>query len=147
MGQVRAQAGSVLVSVVGTGCALCRLGGGAGSGANVTDVQSAGAGGMRAYDDEPGASRPLPLSPASLAPVRQCLDKITAASTTPELDPQDLRAALIDLLEKVEPNPSIDATVDNLSQAASAYLEEVERAARYADQGRGSRSRKKTRQA
>jgi hypothetical protein len=77
MGQVRAQAGSVLVSVVGTGCALCRLGGGAGPGANVTDVQSAGAGGMRAYDDEPGASRPLPLSPASLAPVRQCLDKIT----------------------------------------------------------------------
>ena len=84
---------------------------------------------MRAYDDEPGASRPLPLSPASLAPVRQCLDKITAASTTPELDLRDLRAALIDLRDKVEPNPSIDATVDNLSQAASAYLEQVERAA------------------
>jgi len=50
---------------------------------------------MRAYDDEPGASRPLPLSPASLAPVRQCLDKITAASMTPELDLRDLRAALI----------------------------------------------------
>ena len=69
---------------------------------------------------------PQPLSPASFAPVRQCLDKITAASTDP---------GLIDLLDKVEPDAATDAAVDNLSEAASAYLEEVERAAQAASGG------------
>ena len=78
---------------------------------------------------------PQPLSPASFAPVRQCLDKITAASTDPGRDLRDLRAVLIDLLDKVEPDAATDAAVDNLSEAASAYLEEVERAAQAASGG------------
>src|SRR5215207_8986867 len=58
--------------------------------------------------------------------VRQWLDKITAASTNPDLDLRNLRAVLTHLLEK---DPTIDAAVDNLADAASAYLKEVELAA------------------
>jgi hypothetical protein len=36
---------------------------------------------------------------------------------------------LIDLFDQVEPDGAIDAAVGNLSEVASAYLEEVERAA------------------
>ena len=61
--------------------------------------------------------------------VRQWLDKIAAASTNPDLDLRNLRAVLTHLLEIVEQDPTIDAAVDNLADAASAYLKEVELAA------------------
>jgi hypothetical protein len=70
-----------------------------------------------------------PALEAPLAVTRQWLDKITVASTNPELDLRNLRAVLINLLEIIEPDPGIDEAVDRLSEAASAYLEEVERAA------------------
>ena len=50
-------------------------------------------------------------------------------STNPDLDLRNLRAVLINLLEIVEHDPAIDEAVDRLSEAASAYLEEVDRAA------------------
>ena len=73
-----------------------------------------------------------PVSPppeAKLSEVRQWLDRLTAASLNPGLDLRNLRAVLMDLLDSVEHDPSIDAAVDALSEAAGAYLEEVERAA------------------
>jgi hypothetical protein len=70
-----------------------------------------------------------PLSQATVSEVRQRLDKITAASLNPSLDLRNLRAVLIDLLDSVEHDPAIDAAVDELSEAAGLYLEEVERAA------------------
>ena len=73
-----------------------------------------------------------PVSPpleAKLSEVRLCLDRLTAASLNPGLDLRNLRAVLMDLLDSVEHDPSIDAAVDALSEAAGAYLEEVERAA------------------
>jgi hypothetical protein len=66
---------------------------------------------------------------ALLAVIRQWLDKITAASTNPELDLRNLRAVLINLKGIIEPDPGIEEAVDRLSEAASAYLEEVVRAA------------------
>src|SRR5829696_129745 len=66
---------------------------------------------------------PPPLE-TSFAVVREWLDKITAASTNPDLDLRNLRAVLIHLLEIVEQDPTIDAAVDNLADAASAYLKE-----------------------
>ena len=66
---------------------------------------------------------------ALLAVIRQWLDMITAASTNPELDLRNLRAVLINLKGIIEPDPGIDEALDRLSDAASAYLEEVERAA------------------
>ena len=75
-------------------------------------------------------SEQLPSSlESSLAVVRQWLDKITAASTNPDLDLRNLRAVLIHLLEIVEQDSAIDAAVDSLADAASAYLKEVELAA------------------
>ena len=71
---------------------------------------------------------PPPLE-TSLAVVREWLDKIAAASTNPDLDLRNLRAVLTHLLEIVEQDPTIDAAVDNLADAASAYLKEVELAA------------------
>ena len=71
---------------------------------------------------------PPPLE-SSLAVVREWLDKITAASTNPDLDLRNLRAVLTYLLEVVEQDPTVDAAVDNLADAASAYLKEVELAA------------------
>jgi hypothetical protein len=71
----------------------------------------------------PAAARNL------LAVVREWLDKITAASTNPDLNLRNLRAVLTHLLEIVEQDPTIDAAVDNLADAASAYLKEVELAA------------------
>ena len=76
------------------------------------------------------------LSPAlghRLEVVGQWLDNITAASTNATLDLRNLRAVLIDLLEVVERDPTIDTAVDRLSKAAAACLEEVERDA---DRGR-----------
>ena len=73
-----------------------------------------------------------PVSPpieATVSEVRQRLDKITAASLNPSLDLRNLRAVLIDLLDSVEHDPAIDEAVDELSEAAGLYLEEVERAA------------------
>ena len=75
---------------------------------------------------------PPPLE-SSLAVVREWLDKITAASTNPELDLRNLRAVLTHLPEIVEQDPTIDAAVDNLADAASAYLKEVELAAGHRD--------------
>src|SRR5829696_7497678 len=72
---------------------------------------------------------PPPLE-GSLAVVREWLDKITAASTNPDLDLRNLRAVLTHLLEIVEQDPTIDAAVDNLADAAPYYLKEVERAPR-----------------
>src|SRR5215207_4505028 len=66
---------------------------------------------------------------ALLAVIRQWLDKITAALTNPELDLRNLRAVLINLKGIIEPDPGIEEAVDRLSEAASAYLEEVVRAA------------------
>jgi hypothetical protein len=77
------------------------------------------------------ASEPR-LSPAletPLAVARQWLDKITAASTNPTLDLRNLRAVLINLLDIIERDAAIDEAVDRVSEAAAAYLEEVERAA------------------
>jgi hypothetical protein len=71
---------------------------------------------------------PPPLE-TSLAVVREWLDKTTVASTNPDLDLRNLRAVLIHLLEIVEHDPTIDAATDNLADAASAYLKEVELAA------------------
>jgi len=66
-------------------------------------------------------SEQLPSSlESSLAVVRQWLDKITAASTNPDLDLRNLRAVLIHLLEIVEQDSAIDAAVDSLADAASA---------------------------
>jgi hypothetical protein len=70
-----------------------------------------------------------PQLEACVTVVRQWLDKITAASTNPDLDLRNLRAVLTHLLEIVEQDPTIDAAVDNLADAASAYLKEVELAA------------------
>jgi hypothetical protein len=70
-----------------------------------------------------------PALEAALSEVRQCLDKITAASLNPRLDLRNLRAVLIDLLDSVENDPAIDVAVDELSEAAALYLEEVPRAA------------------
>ena len=47
---------------------------------------------------------PPPLE-TSLAVVREWLDKITAASTNPDLDLRNLRAVLTHLLEIVEQDP------------------------------------------
>ena len=66
---------------------------------------------------------------AKLSEVRQCLDRLTAASWNPGLDLRNLRAVLMDLLDSVEHDAAIDAVVDELTEAAAAYLEEVERAA------------------
>ena len=71
---------------------------------------------------------PPPIE-TSLAVIREWLDKITAASTTPDLDLRNLRAVLTHLLEIVEQEPAIDAAAVNLADAASAYLKEVELAA------------------
>ena len=71
---------------------------------------------------------PPPLE-TSLSVVREWLDKITAASTNPDLDLRNLRAVLIHLLDIVEQDPTIDAAVDTVADAASAYLKEVELAA------------------
>jgi hypothetical protein len=70
-----------------------------------------------------------PALEATLFKVRQCLDSITGSSMNPSLDLRDLRAVLVDLLDSVEPDSAIDAVVDELSETAAAYLEEVERAA------------------
>src|SRR5215216_3311648 len=51
------------------------------------------------------------------------------ASTNPDVDLRNLRAVLTHLLEIVEQDPTIEAAVDNLADAASAYLKEVELAA------------------
>jgi hypothetical protein len=76
---------------------------------------------------------PPPLESA-LAVVREWFDKITAASTNPDLDLRNLRAVLSHLLEIVKQDPTIDAAVDNLADAASAY--QGSRAGRrYADEG------------
>jgi hypothetical protein len=78
-----------------------------------------------------GSERHHRISPgieALLAVLRQWLDKITA-STNPELDLRNLRAVLINPKGIIEPDPGIEEAVNRLSEAASAYLEEVERAA------------------
>jgi hypothetical protein len=71
-----------------------------------------------------------PSLEGSLAVVREWLDRITAASTNPELDLRNLRAVLIHLLEIVEQDSTIDAATDNLADAAANYLKAVERAPR-----------------
>ncbi len=57
-----------------------------------------------------------------LAMIREWLDKIVAAEN-PGLDLRNLQALLVNVLNIVEEDRAIDAAVDELSEAAAAYLE------------------------
>jgi hypothetical protein len=59
-----------------------------------------------------------------LALIRQWLNKIVAAEN-PELDLRNLQALLVNMLNVVDEDRAIDAAVDELSEAAAAYLESL----------------------
>jgi hypothetical protein len=54
--------------------------------------------------------------------IKEWLDKIVAAEN-PELDLRNLRSLLVNILNTVDEDRAIESAVDDLSEAAAAYLE------------------------